>query len=99
MESALIAAARPRGVVLFIAGRFRVDYDFNLGQGHEITIRQNSHFDQDDLENLCRLVYRGMVKIAPLIQEVVPVSQAKRIYDTLRDAPSKLFGTVFNWRV
>ena len=72
MEDQLIRAARRRGQVLFIAGRDKVTYTFNLGQGHEIVIKQNSHFDRDDLENLCCLVGRGLVQIAPLIRDVVP---------------------------
>ena len=97
MEDQLISAVRPRGRVLFIAGRDKVTYTFNLGQGHEIRIKQNSHFDRDDLTNTCRLVDRGLVRIEPLIRDVVPVSEAKRIYDTLRDTPGKLMGTVFAW--
>jgi 2-desacetyl-2-hydroxyethyl bacteriochlorophyllide A dehydrogenase len=97
MEDQLISAVRRRGRVIFIAGRGKVTYTFNLGQGQEIQLKQNSHFDRDDLENLCRLVDRGMVKIAPLIRDVVPVSEAKRIYDTLRDNPTELLGTVFVW--
>jgi 2-desacetyl-2-hydroxyethyl bacteriochlorophyllide A dehydrogenase len=97
MEEKLIRAVRGRGRVLLIAGRFSVNYTFNTGQGREITIKQNSHFDRDDLANLCRLVRRGAVKIGPLIQDVVPVSEAGRIYDALRDEPSRLFGTVFVW--
>ena len=97
MEDQLISAVRRRGRVIFIAGRGKVTYTFNLGQGQEIQLKQNSHFDRDDLENLCRLVDRGMVKIAPLIRDVVPASEAKRIYDTLRDNPTELLGTVFVW--
>ena len=97
MEDQLISAVRQRGRVVFIAGRDKVTYTFNLGQGREIQLKQNSHFDRDDLQNLCRLVDRGLVKIAPLIRDVVPVSEAKRIYDTLRDAPDELLGTVFVW--
>ena len=97
MEDQLISAVRRRGRVIFIAGRGKVAYTFNLGQGQEIQLKQNSHFDRDDLENLCRLVDRGLVKIAPLIRDVVPVSEAKRIYDTLRDNPTELLGTVFVW--
>ena len=97
MEDQLISAVRRRGRVIFIAGRGKVTYTFNLGQGQEIQLKQNSHFDRDDLQNLCRLVDRGLVKIAPLIRDVVPVSEAKRIYDTLRDNPTDLLGTVFVW--
>ena len=97
MEDKLIAAARWRGRVLLIAGRTQVNYTFNLGQGREITIKQNSHFDRSDLANLCRLVARGMVAIGPLIRDALPVVEAGRIYDTLRDRPNELLGTVFVW--
>ena len=55
-------------------------------------------FDKDDLENLQRLVAKGAVDMAPLILDVVPVSEAKLIYDRLRDQPQELLGTVFDWR-
>ena len=44
------------------------------------------------------LVARGLVKIGPVLQDVVPAAEAKRIHDTLRDEPGKLFGTVFDWK-
>ena len=97
-EDKLIAAAKKHGTVMFIAGRFRVEYTFNRGQGREITIKQNSHFDNSDLHHVGRFVSKGMTQIAPLIQDVVPVAKAKGIYDTLRDEPQKLLGTVFDWR-
>jgi 2-desacetyl-2-hydroxyethyl bacteriochlorophyllide A dehydrogenase len=98
MEDKLVAAAAPRGRIMFIAGRKRVDYEFNYGQGHEITIKQNSHFDNDDLANLCRLVEKGQVKIKPYIKDIVPVTEAYGIYEKLRDEPNKLLGTVFDWQ-
>ncbi|MBV7339727.1 zinc-binding alcohol dehydrogenase [Chloroflexi bacterium TSY] len=98
MEDQLIRATRRKGRVLFIAGRDRVNYSFNLGQGRIITIKQNSHFDRDDLANFCRLVSRGSVQLKPLIQDVVPAEDAKRIYDILRDQPNALLGTVFSWK-
>lgn len=97
MEDKLLSAARERGRVLFIAGREQVSYTFNLVQWHELTIKQNSHFERNDLENFCRLVARGLVTVAPLIRDVVPVTKAKEVYDTLRDEPNKLLGTVFVW--
>lgn len=97
MEDQLIRALRRRGRLLFIAGRGQVVYTFNLGQGREVTIKQNSHFDRDDLHNFCRLVSRRLVRLEPLIREVAPASEAKRVYDTLRDQPEVLLGTVFEW--
>ncbi len=97
MEDRMIRALKSRGRLLLIAGRFHVHYTFNLGQAREITIRQNTGYDRDDLANLCRLIRRGLVDIAPLLQDVVPVTEARRVYDTLRDAPHELSGTVFDW--
>ncbi len=97
MENQLIRARKSRGRLLLIAGRFDVKYTFNLGQAYEITIRQNTGYDRDDLANLCRLIRRGLVDITPLLQDMVPVTDAKRIYDTLRDDPHALSGTVFVW--
>jgi 2-desacetyl-2-hydroxyethyl bacteriochlorophyllide A dehydrogenase len=96
-EDRLISAVRRQGRVLFIAGRFRIGYTANVGQELEITIKQSRHFDRRDLADTCRLVARGHVRIAPLIQDVVPVADAKRVYDLLRDSPASLYGTVFVW--
>lgn len=98
MEDRLIAAAKKHGTVMFIAGRFRVEYTFNLGQRREITIKQNSHFDNSDLYHVCRFVSKGTIQISPLIQDVASVGAAEMIYDTLRDEPHQLLGTVFDWR-
>ena len=97
MEEQLILAMRMGGQVLFIAGRDRVNYPFNLAQRRLITIKQNSHFSVDDLENLARLHARGQIDLASLLQDVVPAKEAKRIYDTLRDSSNELLGTVFTW--
>lgn len=97
MEDRMIRALKSRGRLLLIAGRFHVHYTFNLGQAREITIRQNTGYDRDDLANLCRLIRRGLVDIAPLLQDTVPVTEARRVYDTLRDTPQELLGTVFFW--
>ena len=98
MEDQLIRAVRTDGQVLFIAGRETVSYTFNLGQHRLITIKQNSHFYRNNLEDICRLVERGLVDLAPLLQDVVAAEDAKRIYDTLRDRPNELLGTVFTWQ-
>jgi len=86
-----------RGKLVVIAGRQRVDYSFNSGQGHEVEINQAGHFFRSDLEQLCRLVAEGTIKIGPVIQEVVPYRDMLGVYDRLRDQPNSLFGTVFDW--
>jgi hypothetical protein len=35
---------------------------------------------------------------APLLHEIVSVTEAPRFYDRLRDAPHTLLGTVFDWQ-
>ena len=74
-----------------------MDYPFNLAQRRLITVKQNSHFYVDDLENLARLHRRGRIDLSSLIQDVVAAEEAERIYDTLRDRPNDLLGTVFSW--
>ncbi len=83
--------------IAVIAGRERVDYSFNAGQSHELTIVQASHFTRSDLEQVCRLTAEGQLRIGPIIQDVVKASDAATIYDRLRDDPASLFGVVFDW--
>ena len=97
MVTPMIRACKLRGRVLLVAGRFDVNYTFNVGQHKEISILQCSHFTCDDLENICRLLRQGTFRIAPLIRHQVPVDEAPRIYRCLRDEPMRLLGTVFEW--
>lgn len=97
MIDPMIAALRIRGTLMLIAGRSQISYTFILGQRREVCIRQNSHFDNEDLAHLCRLVERGRVDIGAILTRVAPVEQAGIIYDALRDEPSTLLGTVFAW--
>lgn len=86
-----------RGRLLLIAGRFDVTYRFNSGQGAELAILHAGHFDQIDLEHVVRLAAKGTIQIRPLIKDMVPIADAIRIYDILRDTPNALLGTVFAW--
>ena len=97
MVTPMIQACKTRGRLLLVAGRFDVNYTFNAGQFKEISILHCSHFTRDDLDNLCRLLQQGSIKIAPLIRHSVPVNEASQIYDLLRDDPMQLLGTVFEW--
>ncbi len=97
MVTSMIRACKPRGRVLLVAGRFDVNYTFNVGQHKEIGVLQCSHFTCDDLENVCRLLRQGTFSIAPLIRHRVHVDEAPQIYRWLRDEPMRLLGTVFEW--
>ncbi len=97
MVTPMIRACKTRGRLLLVAGRFDVNYTFNVGQFKEVSILHCSHFTRDDLDNLCRLLQQGSVKIAPLIRHRVHVNEASQIYNWLRDEPMRLLGTVFEW--
>jgi len=96
-EDRLLNAVRREGTLVLAVGRERVSYASNVAWVRRVTIKQSTHFDPDDLANLCRLVARDRVQLEPLLQDVVPVSQAGGIYEVLRDRPAGLMGTVFEW--
>ena len=85
------------GRLLMIGGRYDVSYSFSAGQSTEFAIMHTDHFRQSDLEHVVRLVMKGRIKIRPLIKAVVNIDNAVGIYDTLRDNPNELLGTVFKW--
>ncbi len=91
-----IVKARAR--VVMIAGRERVDYAFNAAQARELTILHAGHFVAEDLRLVTRLAAEGSLAIAPVIREVVKIDDCIAIYDSLRDDPGALLGTVFDWQ-
>jgi threonine dehydrogenase-like Zn-dependent dehydrogenase len=86
---------RSRARVVMVAGRYDVRYNFNMAGSAEVDILHTQHFDQEDLEEVVRLMARGEINARTLIRDVAPLSEAVRIFDTLRDHPRKLMGTVF----
>ena len=88
-----------RGKLVLVAGRHDVSYSFNAGQGAELTVMHAGHFVRSDLLEVCRLVGEGVIRVGELIQDVVPIEEAPGIYERLRDDPSSLLGTVFDWGV
>ncbi|MDF1514847.1 MAG: zinc-binding dehydrogenase [Anaerolineae bacterium] len=83
--------------LVMVAGRYDVSYNFNMAGNAEVDIIHTQHFDQSDLENVVRLVTRGTIALKPVIRDVVPIDEAVDIFDTLRDNPRKLPGTVFSF--
>lgn len=97
MVTPMVQACNTRGRLLLVAGRFDVNYTFNVGQFKEISILHCSHFTRDDLDNLCRFLRQGSIRISPLIRHKVPLDDVPQIYRWLRDEPMRLLGTVFEW--
>jgi 2-desacetyl-2-hydroxyethyl bacteriochlorophyllide A dehydrogenase len=87
-----------RGKLVLIAGRHEVTYSFNAGQGAEVAVLHAGHFQRSDLKEVCRLVADGVIRVGPLIRDVVPISDAVPVYERLRDNPGSLLGTVFDWQ-
>jgi len=86
-----------RARVVMVAGRSEVCYHSNAAQGAEVTLIHVNHFSQDDLNQVLNLAGKGQILIRPLIRDIIPVVNAISIYDTLRDNPNRLLGTVFCW--
>ncbi|MEQ8677169.1 MAG: hypothetical protein RLP44_17495, partial [Aggregatilineales bacterium] len=72
-----------------------VRYNFNKAGRAEVNILHTQHFNHDDLENVADLVAQQAVHIRPLIRDIVPFDDAIATFGLLRDAPSRLLGTVF----
>ena len=83
--------------VALVAGRFRVDYDFLRASMLRISLYQSTHFDRVALEAVTTLAADGALDLNGLVRDIVPIDDAVRVYDTLRDDPMSLGGTVFDW--
>jgi 2-desacetyl-2-hydroxyethyl bacteriochlorophyllide A dehydrogenase len=90
-----LVGRRSRARLVLVAGRDEVHYRFGPAGMTEIDILHTQHFDQCDLDDVVELAAEGKLQVEPLIRDVVPLSEAPRVYETLRDNPSQLFGTVF----
>lgn len=86
-----------RARLVLVAGRYDVKYTYNAAQCDEISVVHTSHFDLSDLKLMIRYVSEGKIQIRPYIQNIVKVDDAVPVYNTLRDEPQTLLGTVFDW--
>jgi 2-desacetyl-2-hydroxyethyl bacteriochlorophyllide A dehydrogenase len=85
---------RSRARLVLVAGRYEVSYNFNMAGMAELEIIHTQHFDQEDLEQVVFLITKGEIRIRPLIRDIVPLAEAVRIFDTMRDNPGTLQGPV-----
>lgn len=90
--------ARRGGRLVLVAGRERVDYDCTAAQVAALTIHHSTHFAQADLDAVLGHMLAGRLTARPFIRDLVPAAEIVRCYETLRDQPERLFGTIFDWR-
>ena len=83
--------------VALVAGRTRVEYTFLLASMLRVSFFQSTHFDQPTLEKVAGLTKDRVLDLEALVKDIVPIDDAVRIYDLLRDNPMSLGGTVFAW--
>jgi len=83
--------------LVWVAGRFDNTYNFNGASRVKLVTYSTSHFEQVDLAQVLRLEAKGCINLKALVRDVVPITDAISIYDTLRDEKQKLLGTVFDW--
>ncbi|MAG36735.1 MAG: hypothetical protein CL878_10920 [Dehalococcoidia bacterium] len=77
----------------------RQEATFHHGMLHSLTasIESSSHFTLEDLRILLQFVRLGTIRIEPIVSRRLPVTEAPRIYDIMRDRPGDLLGVIFNW--
>ena len=85
------------GVIGALAVRSETTFDWHLLHGTEGSIEVSCHFSTDDLRVVLQLLLLRQMHIGPLITHRVPVEEASRIYEILRDRPGELLGVVFSW--
>ncbi|MEX0776923.1 MAG: zinc-binding alcohol dehydrogenase [Phycisphaeraceae bacterium] len=85
------------GKLFLCAGRFDVTYPCLAAQTQGLEFLHATHFKRRDLLELVRLTAHGLIRIEPLVQDVVLVDRAPQTYARLRDEPQSLMGTVFQW--
>lgn len=83
--------------LVWVAGRFETTFNFAGASRNRLVTLSTSHFEHVDLEQVLRLALKGRIRLQELVRDVVPITDAVSIYDTLRDEKQKLLGTVFDW--
>lgn len=86
-----------KGVIGLLAVRMETTFLWGMLHQTEASIEVSCHFSNDDLRVLLHFVQQDIIKIAPVISHVMPISKALKVYATLRDKPSSLLGVVFDW--
>lgn len=85
------------GRIVAIGGKFDMNYKNLEAQGKEATIIHTSHFSKQELEDLVRLMQKGVINIRPMITHQLSVDESPAIYDQIQKDASGMLGIVFKW--
>jgi len=87
-----------RGVIGLLAVRGETTFQWGMLHMLEGSIEVSCHFSLDDLRVIIHFLRLGIMKLEPLVTHRVPITDAPRIYETMRDQPADLLGAIFNWK-
>ena len=87
-----------RGVIGALAVRAETTFHWSMLHGLEGSIEVSCHFRPEDLNAVLHFLRLGTIRIKPLVTHRVPITEAPRIYDTMRDHRADLLGVIFNWQ-
>jgi len=88
----------PRGVIGALAVRAETTFHWGMLHGLEGSIEVSCHFSLEDLGIILHFLRLGTIRIEPLVTHRVPITDAPRIYETMRDRPADLLGVIFDWK-
>lgn len=86
------------GAIGALAGRHETVFHQTLLHALRASIEGSSHFTVEDLGMVRHFFQLGTIRIEPLVTHRVPITEAPRIYETMRDKPADLLGVIFNWQ-
>lgn len=86
------------GTIGALAGRHETIFHQTMLHALRASIEGSSHFTVEDLRMVRHFLQLGTIQIEPLVTHRVPITEAPRIYETMRDKPADLLGVIFNWQ-
>ncbi|NLH99323.1 MAG: zinc-binding dehydrogenase [Chthonomonadales bacterium] len=86
------------GCIGMMAVRSEVTYPWSILHGTEARIETSCHFSRDDLRVLLFLIRQGLIRMEPIISDILPIAEAPALYGRLAAGDPALMGVVFDWR-
>jgi len=87
-----------RGTIGLLAVRGETTFQWGMLHILEGAFEVSCHFALDDLGVIIHFLRSGVMQIKPMISHRVPVTEAPRIYEIMRDNPRELLGVIFSWK-